>query len=98
MLFRIGGNRNLDIGDALDPGDEIGGIAIAARMRCVAFSNTAKRIAAQCDDMAYARPRVRLDHCVDLGAGGGDASQMGRRRQHCLSENALDRCVGALAR
>ncbi len=33
MFFRIGRNRDLDVGDALDAGDKIGGVAITFGMR-----------------------------------------------------------------
>ena len=36
-------------------------------MRRIAFADTAKRIAAQRDDVANSGLRVRLDHCVNLG-------------------------------
>ena len=41
MLFRIGGDRHFDVRDSFDAGDEVGGVAIAARMRRIAFADTA---------------------------------------------------------
>jgi len=32
MAFRIGRDRHLDIGDALDAGDQIGSVAVTARI------------------------------------------------------------------
>ena len=90
MLFRIGGDRYFDVGDALDAGDEVGGIAVAAGMRRIALADAAQRIAAQRHDMAHARARIGRDHRVDLAAGRGDAGEVRRRRQHGLGENALD--------
>ena len=81
MLLRIGGDRDLEVGDALDAGDEIGGVDVAAGMRRVALADAAGRIAAQRHDVAHARLRIGGDHRVDLGAGGGDAGEMRRRRQ-----------------
>ena len=98
MFLRIGRHRHFEIGEALDAGDQIGGIAVAAGMRRVRLAGAAKRIAAQRHDMAHAGLRIGADHRIDLGAGRGDASQVRRRRQHGLGEDALDGGVGALAR
>jgi hypothetical protein len=97
MLFRIGGDRHFDVGDALDAGDEVGGVAIAAGMRRVALAEAAGRIAAQRHDVAHARLRIGGDHRIDLGARGRDAGQVRRRRQQGLGENALDGGVRAFA-
>ena len=90
MLFRIGGDRHFDIGDALDAADKIGGVDVAARMRRVALADAAGRIAAQRHDVAHTRLRVGIDHCIDLRACGGDAGEVRRGRQHGLGEDALD--------
>ena len=89
MLFRIGRDRDLDVGQALDAGDEIGGIAIAAGMRRVALAETADRIAAQRHDVAHARRAIAADHGVDLVAGGGDAGEMRRRRERGFARMRL---------
>ena len=39
MLFRVGRDRDLDLGEAFDAGDEIGGVAVAAGMRRVALAD-----------------------------------------------------------
>jgi hypothetical protein len=41
MLLRIGRDRDLDVGDALDAGDEIGAVLVAAGMRRVALADAA---------------------------------------------------------
>ena len=46
MFFRIGRDRYFDIGNALDTGNQIGAIVIAARMRRVALADAANRVAA----------------------------------------------------
>ena len=97
MLLRIGRDRDLDVGDALDAGDEIGGIAVAAGMRRVALADAADRIAAQRHDVAHAGVAIAADHGVDLVARRGDAGEMRRRRQRGLGEDALDGRVRALA-
>ena len=89
MFFRIGRDRDFEVGDALDAGDEIGGVAIAARMRRVALADAANGIAAQRHDVAHAGLRIGVDHRVDVGAGRGDAGQMRRRRQHGLGRMRL---------
>ena len=53
MDFGIGGDRNVERRDRLQPGDELGGVAIAARVR-LEFRARLGRIAAQRDDMADA--------------------------------------------
>src|SRR6516165_9542303 len=97
MLLRIGRHRDFDVRDALDAGDEIGGVGIAAGMRRVFLTGAADRIAAQRHDVAYAGLRVSADHGVDLIAGRCDAGQMRRRRQRGFAEDALHRHVRSLA-
>ena len=98
MLFRIGRHRYFEVGEPLDAGDQIGGVAVAAGMRRVLLAGAGQRIAAQRHDVAHAGLGISADHGVDLGAGRGDASEMRRRRQHGLGEDAFHRRVGALAR
>ena len=98
MFFRVGRDRHFDVGNALDAGDEVGGVAVAAGMRRIALARPAGRIAAQRHDVAHAGLRIGGDHRINLRAGRGDAGEMRRRRQHGLGEDALDRRVGALAR
>ena len=62
MLFRIGGDRHLDIGEPLDAGDQIGAVAIAAGMRRISLADAADRIAAQRHDVAHARGAIVADH------------------------------------
>ena len=99
MLLRIGRHRDFEIAvDALDAGDQIGGVAIAARMRRVLRARAADRIAAQRHDVAHAGVVIIAHDGVDVGAGRGDASQMRGRRQRRFRQDALDRRVRALAR
>jgi magnesium-transporting ATPase (P-type) len=89
--------RHFDIGDALDAGNEIGRILIAARMRRIFVADAADRIATQRHDVAHAGSAIAADHLVDLGAGRGNASEMRGGRQRGFAQNALDGRVRALA-
>ncbi len=53
MDFRIGGDRNVERSDRLEARDQLGGIGVAARMRCVGAAGL-RRVAAQRDDVANA--------------------------------------------
>src|SRR5262249_11982303 len=97
-LFRIGGDRHLDVGEALDAGDQVGSVAIAAGMGRVAIAGAADGIPAQRHDVAHAGATVVADHRVDLLAGRGDAGEMSRRGERSLRQDALDGRVRALAR
>src|SRR5439155_15421042 len=64
----IGGDADLEIGDPLQPGDQVGGIGIAIGVRHVAAGRARAadrctgRIAAQCDDVAA--PGLPVVACV----------------------------------
>ena len=98
MLLRIGRDGNLEIADALDAGDQIGGILIAARMRSVTRAGAAGGIAAQRHNVAHAGVAVVAHDGVDLFARRRHAGEMGGRRQRRLRQYALDRRMRALAR
>ena len=99
MLLRIGRHRHFEIAmRALDAGDQIGGIAVAARMRRILRARPAGRIAAQRHDVAHAGVVIIAHDGIDVLARRCDAGQMRGRRQRRLRENALDRRVRALAR
>ncbi len=98
MLFRIGGDRNLDVGIALlDAGDELGRGLVAVGMRGVRRADAARRIAAQRHDVADADIVIAADDIVDLAARRADAGQMRGRRQAGLGQDAGDGGMGALA-
>jgi len=99
VFFRIGRDGNLKIGgNALDAAGKIGGVAIAAGMRCIFCARTARRVAAQRHDMAHAHIMICAHDPVDFIARGGNAGQMRGRRQWRLGKNAFDRRVSARAR
>jgi hypothetical protein len=98
MFLRIGGDRHLHVGEALDAGDQIGAVAIATGMRRVALADAADGIPAQRHDVAHASRAIVADHRVDLLAGRGDAGQMRRRGERGLRQNALDGRMRAFAR
>src|ERR1700687_6165653 len=97
MLLGVGGDGNLDVRMLpLDTGHEIRRMAIAVRMRGVGCADAARRIAAQCDDMADADIVIAADDIVDLAARRADAGQMRGRQKVGLSEDAGDGGMGAL--
>ena len=98
MFLRISRHGDLEIADALDAGDQIGGVLVAARMRRVFAAGAAYRIAAQCHDVAHAGVAIIAHDAVDFLARRGDAGQMRRRRQRGFRQDALDRRVRAFAR
>src|SRR4051794_30630146 len=74
MLFRIGGDRHLDVAMLpLDAGDQFGRALVAIRMRRVGRADAARWIAAKRDDMADADLMVSADDLVDLAARRADA-------------------------
>ena len=105
MGFGISGDADLEIGDPLQPGDQIRRIGIAAGMRRIAVRAICRpaadrpvgRIAAQRDDMADAGFPIVAGNVVDLIAGGGDAGQMRGRFEPGFLADPPHRRVGALA-
>jgi hypothetical protein len=97
MGLGIGGDADLEIGDPLQAGDQIGGEGVAAGMRRVALADAARRIAAQRHDMADAGLPIGVRDRVDLGAGRGDAGQM-RRRLSAVSSRMRRRCAWVRSR
>src|SRR6266404_6113892 len=83
----IGGDTDLEIGDALQSPDEIGGISVAAGIRRVML-DAARRITAQRNDVADPGLPVTMRHGIDLGSGRGNASEMGRRFERGLVPDA----------
>ena len=98
MGFGIGGDADLEIRHLLQPGDEIGGVGIAARVRRIARPDAAGRVAAQRDDVADAGLPIVARDRVDLLARRRDAGQMRGRFERGLLADAAHRRVGALAR
>ena len=97
VFFRIGGDRDLDVGIApLDAGDEFGRSLVAVGMRGIGGADAAGRIAAQRHDVADADLVIAADDVVDLAARGSDAGQMRRRDEVGLGEDAGDGGMGAL--
>ena len=95
--LRIGGDADLEIGDAPEARDEIGGKSVAAGMRRIPLADPARRVAAQRDDVADAGLPVIGGDGVDLVAGRGDAGQMRGRLQRRLVADAADGRMGPLA-
>ena len=99
MLFRIGRDRDLDIGiTLLDAGDEIGRALIAVGMGLVGGADAGGGIAAQRHDMADADLVIARHHVVDLAPGRADAGQMRGRGQAGLFQDAGNGGMGALPR
>ena len=98
MLLRVGRDRHFDVGDALDAGNQIGAVGIAAGVRRVFLADAADRIAAQRHDVAHAGLVISADDVIDLATRRAHAGQMRGRRQRGLGEDTLHRRVGALAR
>src|SRR5215470_3376032 len=97
MLLRIRRHRDLDISDAFYAADQICCIAIALRMRRIAFRNATDRIAPQRDNVANTSRHIRADHTIDLRAVGSHAGQMRSRRERGLRYDPPDSRVGTLA-
>ncbi len=98
MLFRIGRDRDLDVGIALlDAGDELGRGLVAVGMGLVGGADAGRGIAAQRDDVADADLVIARDDVVDLALRRADAGQMRGRDQAGLFQDAGDGGMGALA-
>src|SRR5215468_1884946 len=97
MLLRIHRYRNLDISNAFYAAHQIRCIAIALRMRRIAFSNATDRIATQRHNVANTGRHIRADHTIDLRAVGSHAGQMRSRCERGLRYDPPDSRVGALA-
>ena len=95
MLFRIGRDRDLEIADALDRGDEFGGCLITVGRRFIGRVHAARRVAAQGHDVANARGMIFSHDGVDLGPGGADTGEMRSRRHMGIAGNARHRRMGA---
>src|SRR5215211_3075616 len=89
MDFGISGDGNVELGDPLQAFDQLGGIAIAVRMRLVLRAGLG-RIAAKRDDVAYTEVPIVAGDRIDLLAARGDAGEMGRGRQGGFLEDPLD--------
>src|ERR1700730_14229800 len=86
----IGGDADLEIGDALQSPDEISGVSVAAGIRRVML-DAARRITAQRNNVADPGLPVAMRDGIDLGSGRGNASEMGRRFERGLVADAPDR-------
>ena len=96
MHLRIGRHGDVERRDLLQAGDELGGVAVAARMRPVAGTGFGG-IAAKRDDVAHPDVPIVARDSVDLLARRCNARQVRRRRELGLLEDPLDRRVGALS-
>jgi len=91
--LRIGGNRNFEIGDVLQPSHQIGGIGVAARTWDVAAA--AGHIATQRHNVAHADLPVGTGDGVNLVARGIHAGQVRGRCQRGFAHDARYSGVGA---
>ena len=96
VLLGVRRHRDLGVVEALDAGDQIGGVAVAVGVRLVAVADAAGGIAAQGDDVAHARLPVAPDHVVDRRSRLTDAGDVGGRGHRRLADEALDGRVAAL--
>ena len=96
VLLRIGRHRDLGVVEALDAGDQVGGVAVAGGVRLVPVADAAGGIAAQGDDVPHARLPVTRDDVVDRRPGLTDARDVGGGGQRRLADEALDGRVAAL--
>ena len=96
MRFGIGGDRDFERRDCLQPGDQLDRIGIALRMR--AIRRSAGNVAAQRDDVPHPGLPIGLRHLVDLGARCLDAGQVRGGRHGAFGGDARDGRVGAFAR
>ena len=94
--FGVGGDRDLEVGDAAKPGHEIDRVVVAAGMRLVAGPGLG-RVAAQGHDVPDSGRVVGACHLVHLLAGGTDAREMGGGGEGGLREDPAHRGVGPVA-
>ncbi len=97
MHFRISGDRNVERRDLLQPFDEVGGVAVAIRVR-LKFRAGFRRVAAKRDNMADPAIPISARDFVDFVLARADAGQVRRGRQVGLVQDTLDGRVGPLAR
>jgi len=97
-VLRISRDRYLDVGETLDAGNEIGGVAITSGMRGIPLAEPAEGVPAQGHDVAHASRAIIADHGVDLLARGGDAGQMRSGGESGFGQNAFDGGMRSLAR
>ena len=81
MALRIGADRHLEVADLADAAHQVGGIAIAFRMRHEAGADAARRIAPEGHDVVDAGIAELADHRVDFVLAGADAGEVGCRFQ-----------------
>ncbi len=92
----IGRDRNVERRDALEAVDQLGGIGVAVRMRCVSSARFG-RVAAQGDDVPHAKVPIIAGDCVDFVPRRSDAGQVRGGRERGFLEYPLDRRVRAVA-
>ena len=97
MHFRVGGDRDFEVPDFPETGNEVGRIGVSVGVRLVVV-RTFGRVAAQCDEMPHAHVPVLARNVVDFAATRPDAGQVRRGRQVGLVEDALHRVVRSLTR
>src|SRR5581483_955159 len=95
MNFGIGCDRHVEVGDALQAGDEIRGVSKSIWMRPITRLPL-RRIAAQCDHIADAFVPVAACDFEDLGLGCADAGQMRGTDQRRFPLYARDEIVRTL--
>ena len=96
MHFGIGRDRDLEVGDALQRRDEIGGIGKTVRLRLIRPA-ALRRIAAQRDDMANAVGPIGARDLDEFLARRADAGEMRRAGERRLALDAVHDMVRALA-
>ena len=97
MAFRVGGDADFKIGDALQPVNKIGGISVTVLWR-LEFIRALGRIASQCHHMTHAGVPIAPGGVIDFAAAVADAGQMRRRNEIGIAQDALHGIESALAR
>ncbi len=95
MLFRIGGDRYLEVGDIAQAGDQLGGIGIAFGVGREARARNGA-IAAQGNDVAHASGVEFARHFIDFGLAGIDTGEVGGNRQAGLADQVAHRLHAAV--
>ncbi len=93
MGFRIGGDRDLEIGHALQTGHQISRIGVAARVRRVGAAT--RYIAAQRHHVAHTGIPVGPRHVIHGTTFGANTCEVRRGRQRGFGDNTRHRGMGA---
>ena len=97
MAFRIGGDADFKIGDALQPVNKVGGVCVTI-FRRLEFIRALGRIAPQRHHVAHADIPVAPGRVIDFAAAVADAGQMRRRNKIGIAQDASDGIESAFAR